>query len=68
MNNRREPDENRYVEERQRYTDTGVSAGRAKNNFLTDMSHKIRSPINAVLGMNEMIIIKSEENKSSDTP
>lgn len=36
-------------------------ANRAKTDFLARMSHEIRSPINAVMGMNEMILRESQE-------
>lgn len=37
------------------------AANRAKGDFLARMSHEIRSPINAVLGMNELILRKSSD-------
>ena len=37
------------------------SANVAKSDFLANVSHEIRTPINAVLGMNEMIIRESAE-------
>ena len=36
-------------------------ANQAKSNFLANVSHEIRTPIHAVLGMNEMILRESEE-------
>ena len=41
--------------------DAAIAAGKAKSQFLAQVSHEIRTPINAVLGMNEMIIRESEE-------
>lgn len=41
--------------------DAAVAAGEAKDRFLALMSHDIRTPINAILGMNEMIIRDSNE-------
>ncbi|MBP1550125.1 MAG: response regulator, partial [Oscillospiraceae bacterium] len=38
------------------------NANRAKSQFLARISHEIRTPINSVLGMNEMIIRESTEN------
>ena len=38
------------------------SANRAKSMFLAQMSHDIRTPINAVLGMNEMILREAESS------
>ncbi len=35
---------------------------RAKTNFLTSMSHEIRTPINAVLGMNTMILRETNQD------
>lgn len=37
------------------------AANDAKSNFLSNISHEIRTPINAVLGMNEMILRESKE-------
>lgn len=37
-----------------------------KTNFLSNVSHEIRTPINAVLGMNEMILRESEEEKTKE--
>ena len=36
-------------------------ANEAKSNFIASVSHEIRSPINAILGMNEMILKESKE-------
>lgn len=36
-------------------------ANQAKTEFLTKISHEIRTPINAVMGMNEMILRESRE-------
>lgn len=38
-----------------------VEANAAKSNFLAKMSHEIRTPINAVLGMDAMILRESNE-------
>lgn len=38
------------------------NANRAKSQFLARISHEIRTPINSVLGMNEMIIRESSES------
>ena len=37
------------------------SANKAKSTFLAQMSHDIRTPMNAVLGMNEMILRKTND-------
>ena len=42
--------------------DAALAAGEAKNRFLALMSHDIRTPINAILGMNEMISRESNED------
>lgn len=38
-------------------------ANQAKSNFLANVSHEIRTPIHAVLGMNEMILRESDEEE-----
>lgn len=40
-----------------------IKANEAKSRFISNVSHEIRTPINAVLGMNEMIL---RESKDSD--
>ncbi|MCR4617159.1 MAG: response regulator [Lachnospiraceae bacterium] len=39
------------------------AASEAKSNFLSNVSHEIRTPINAVLGMDEMILRESEDKE-----
>lgn len=39
------------------------AANKAKSKFLARVSHEIRTPINAVIGMNEMIIRESKEEE-----
>lgn len=46
--------------------DTAKAAAEAKNRFLALMSHDIRTPINAILGMNEMILRDSKEQAIYD--
>ena len=38
------------------------AANQAKSSFLANVSHEIRTPINAVLGMNEMILRETSED------
>ena len=46
--------------------DTAVAAEKAKSRFLAQMYHEIRTPINAVLGMNEMILRESDDPSIMD--
>ncbi len=39
------------------------ASSEAKSNFLSNVSHEIRTPINAVLGMDEMILRESSEDQ-----
>jgi signal transduction histidine kinase len=41
-----------------------MAANAAKSNFLARMSHEIRTPINAVMGMNKMILDETEEENT----
>ena len=43
-------------------TKAAEAANKAKSSFLSLMSHDIRTPMNAVLGMNEMILRESKED------
>ena len=43
--------------EKQRISDANI----AKSNFLAQMSHEVRTPINAILGMDEMILREYDE-------
>jgi len=47
-------------------SDAIVAASEAKDKFLALMSHDIRTPINAILGMNEMILRESKEEEIYD--
>ncbi|MBR6326245.1 MAG: response regulator [Lachnospiraceae bacterium] len=50
-----------YMEELEKQKALADSANRAKSAFLANMSHDIRTPLNAVLGMDEMILRESSE-------
>lgn len=41
-------------------------ANQAKTNFLASMSHEVRTPINAIMGMNEMILRESEDESMKE--
>ncbi len=47
----------------ERTTEQANAASKAKSAFLANMSHDIRTPINAVLGMNEMILRECTDRK-----
>ncbi|MBQ6133502.1 MAG: response regulator [Lachnospiraceae bacterium] len=51
----------RYLVELEEQKAIAVSANKAKSTFLANMSHDIRTPLNAVLGMDEMILRESRE-------
>lgn len=51
----------RYMQELEKQKDIADSANQAKSAFLANMSHDIRTPINAVLGMNEMILRECDD-------
>ncbi len=42
------------------------TTAKAKNDFFTNISHEIRTPINAILGMNTMILRESTEENVRD--
>ena len=41
-----------------------LDANRTKSEFLTRMSHEVRTPINAILGYNDMILKESRESQT----
>lgn len=43
-----------------------TEASRAKSNFLANTSHDIRTPLNAILGFNDLILRDSEEEKTRE--
>lgn len=52
----------RYLQELEKQKSRADSANQAKSAFLANMSHDIRTPINAVLGMNEMILRECDDS------
>ncbi len=56
----------RYMEVLEEQKMLADSANKAKSAFLANMSHDIRTPINAVLGMNEMILRECEDGQILD--
>ena len=52
----------RYMQELEKQKSRADSANQAKSAFLANMSHDIRTPINAVLGMNEMILRECDDS------
>ncbi len=57
-----ETDHLAYMEELETQKQRADAANKAKSAFLANMSHDIRTPINAVLGMDEMILRESSES------
>lgn len=51
----------KLTEELERAKTEAENANRAKTQFLAKVSHEIRTPINAVIGMNELILRESTE-------
>lgn len=54
----------RLTAELEKAKEEAERANRAKSQFLARVSHEIRTPINAVLGMNEMILRESQEEET----
>lgn len=48
-------------EEAEKAKEEAEAANKAKSMFLAKVSHEIRTPVNAILGMNEMIFRESED-------
>lgn len=46
--------------------DAANAANRAKSSFLASMSHEIRTPINAVLGLNSIILRDTKEERTKE--
>ena len=45
-----------HIEEMKKAAESAIQGEKAKSLFLSSMTHEIRTPINAILGMNEMIL------------
>lgn len=54
----------RQAEEMERAKEDAENANRAKSQFLARISHEIRTPVNAVIGLNEMILRESKEGET----
>lgn len=54
-----------YNEQRERALDHAVRASEAKSEFLSNMSHEMRTPMNAIIGM-ASIALSSDDNKRKD--
>jgi signal transduction histidine kinase/CheY-like chemotaxis protein len=53
-----------YLNDLEEQKQLADSANKAKSEFLARMSHDIRTPINAVLGMDEMILRESDDKQT----
>lgn len=53
----------KMTEEMEKLKDEAERANKAKSQFLARASHEIRTPINAIIGMNEMIIRECDNNE-----
>ena len=45
---------------------TAQEANRAKTDFMANMSHEVRTPINVILGYNEMIMKETKESQTTE--
>ena len=54
----------REAEVLERAKEDAENANRAKSQFLARVSHEIRTPVNAVIGLNEMILRESREEET----
>ncbi|MCR5767262.1 MAG: response regulator [Lachnospiraceae bacterium] len=57
-----ETDERTYTRQIIELKEAAEAANQAKSKFIAHVSHEIRTPINAVIGMNELIVRESNED------
>ncbi|MBR4726056.1 MAG: response regulator [Lachnospiraceae bacterium] len=57
-----ETDERKYTRQIIELKEAAEAANQAKSKFIAHVSHEIRTPINAVIGMNELIVRESNED------
>lgn len=55
-----------YTKQLLELKDKAVKANQLKNNFISNVSHEIRTPINSILGMNELISRKNTDPEVED--
>ena len=55
----------RAEDELQRAKEAAESANRAKSEFLSNMSHELRSPLNAVVGFSDIILMRNPEGETA---
>lgn len=53
----------KLTDEMKQLKEEAESANKAKSQFLARVSHEVRTPINAVIGMNEMILRESDNSE-----